>query len=261
VIAIPCASKLDCETGHAPRIVEAASGREFEISGLKSGFYKIAVVNSDSGAWTGPTFMLPSGQTATVTAVLSRDCEKSQIVFENHTKSGLEEYTHLLSSFHEPPLCSKPEGQSSSDERYRVIWERTGYPTVIVTMSLNGDDGLTVQYKQGASASEDGLELAADEVLDVSSQLLEAGLDEEDSLDFIHQMGKEPAASGFWELPFAVEDGSIVLNGSRWTIEGLRDESCHVVKRESPESDNPVRRLAWEIINLSGRDFVYDEVF
>jgi hypothetical protein len=43
-----------------------------------------------------------------------------------------------------------------------------------------------------------------------------------------------PADFGFWGLPAQVENpGTVVVDGTEWLIEGVKDGKCHAVTRNS----------------------------
>ncbi len=73
-------------------------------------------------------------------------------------------------------------------------------------------------------------------------------------------MSKE-AEEQIFAQPFQVDDGSLGFDGADWVLEGLRDERCHVVKRWSPDSNDPFRAIAWRLLDMAGRHFLYDEVY
>ena len=261
VLAIPCVSMLDCATGGTPTVIEAATLKEFEIPNLEPGLYKVAVISSGAGAWASSTFFLPGGQTATVSPVLPEIADSYGIVFENHTPEDLEDFADLLAPLGESPLCGKSFAQDSPHEHYRVIWERTFHPLVVVNLSLYGEDGFTARYKESSGDSYEEVELAVDESTNVAEHLVKTGFDQEETLAFRELISEKAECDGFWDLPYRVEDGSLVLDGSLWTIEGVKNGRCHIVSRRSPDRGDPVREFAWEIIMYTGRQFVYEEVY
>ena len=84
---------------------------------------------------------------------------------------------------------------------------------------------------------------------------------DQDLIEGIIEVFREETEAEFWNLPYELDDGSIVLDGATWTIEGRRDGQCHVVTRLSPEVGNEFRRLAEKLMKLSGKRFYYDEVY
>jgi hypothetical protein len=261
IVVIPCTRMPDCATGSTPKVVEAATLREFEISDLDPGLYKVAVISSGDGAWASPTFSLPEGQTATLSPVLTRDQESNVIVFEQHNRKDLEGYSDLLYSLDEPPLCAMSTEGSSPHEHYRVIWERAFHPPIVVRLTVFGADGFTARFKQGSGDSYEDQELAVDEVTNIVDHLVDDGFSEEEALEFREKISGQASCDGFWDLPFAIEDGSLVLDGSWWTVEGVKNGECHVVKRRSPDRGDPIREFAWDIIRYTGRQFIYEEVY
>lgn len=262
VMAIPCVSMLDCATGGAPTVIKAATLKEFRIPDLEPGLYKVAVVSSGPGAWASSTFFLPSGQTAIVSPVLPEVAGSSGIVFDSHMEEDLNDYSDLLSALEEPPLCASPNEGSSQIERYRFIWLRTWYPPVIVTLSLYGPDGFTARYKEGSTEDwYEGQELMVDEVTNVVDHLTSLGFDDAEALEFREHISEQAVCDGFWESPYMIEDGSIVLDGSMWIVEGVKNGDCHLAQRQSPVRQDPIREFAWRIMSYTGRQFIYEEVF
>lgn len=100
--------------------------------------------------------------------------------------------------------------------------------------------------------------MAEEKTRDLAAELAEG---DPELLEGILEAFRDSYAAGFWQLPFAVDDGSIVLDGATWTIEGRRDGRCHVVTRQSPEPRDELRAFAETLIDLSGKRFYYDEVY
>jgi hypothetical protein len=58
-------------------------------------------------------------------------------------------------------------------------------------------------------------------------------------------------AAHFWSLTSEREEAN-GTDGARWIIEGVRGVEYHVVDRWCPERGDPIRELAWHLVELSG---------
>jgi hypothetical protein len=176
------------------------------------------------------------------------------------TEEEKAKYTPALTALRESPLCSLSE-EPDALESYRFLWLRTFHPPVLVGLTITEDWHATAIYKEtsGASGYEYG-ELSLDEKIDVSAQLL-ASFPDEMIAESILEVVSEKAADSFWPAPYRVEDGSLIVDGALWIVEGYKDGACHIVMRHSPDSGDPIHLFAWDLVELIEKRFYYDEVY
>lgn len=129
-------------------------------------------------------------------------------------------YLAQLQQAKEPGFCENP--LPTDAHRYRLLWVPTfGHPILIrIDIKTDGKAELHIQSWSGQGGYEWGKpqitkmrELAPDEEADLFMTL---------------------ADIGFWTLPATVENTNyIVLDGTEWIMEGVRDGKCHAIARYS----------------------------
>jgi hypothetical protein len=139
-------------------------------------------------------------------------------------------YSRHLKALDEPSLWEM--SKSSTDQVYRFLWLRTFHHPVAVRLNVT-DDGtglLTVKEADGAGGYEPG-KVIVNRTSKVSKQKTKLFLDKIEEL-------------GYWNLPTREEKSKtvIILDGSRWVLEGVRDGKYKVVDHWTPK-DGPVRDL------------------
>jgi hypothetical protein len=129
-------------------------------------------------------------------------------------------FEKLLAAFHEPDLCrGRIEEHAHS---YRFLWIPTFDHPVFMRVDIGGDGNATLQTKALSGAG--GYELGRLE----TAQPRRLVFEEESTLY------STLADMGFWTLPTRVKNPyAIVLDGTTWVIEGVRDGKCHVVTRDA----------------------------
>ncbi len=129
-------------------------------------------------------------------------------------------YSKPLTDIGQPLLC--PEPASEPTESYRFIWVPTfEHPVLLrVDIAVDGTATLLSYVWSGQGGYEWGKPVR---------KIRKLTLEEESDLF------ASLADIGFWGLPAQVEDppNEIVLDGTEWLIEGVRDGKCHVVTRYS----------------------------
>ena len=165
-------------------------------------------------------------------------------------------FSSALSSVKEPEFCSP---LPSDIERYRFLWVRTFHPTVMIEVTIRESNEMYASYK--ATNGKGGYGHGELEEKTTRDLMVELADGDQDLIEGIIEVFREETEAEFWNLPYELDDGSIVLDGATWTIEGRRDGQCHVVTRLSPEVGNEFRRLAEKLMKLSGKRFYYDEVY
>jgi hypothetical protein len=134
-------------------------------------------------------------------------------------------YDELLGAFKEASLCrERVKGHTQS---YRFIWDETFNHQVFMRVDIGEDGQATLRTKILTSKGGYGLgEVATDTTRRLSN-------DQEAALV------TTLSDIGFWTLPARVEDPyNIVVDGTLFVIEGVRDGGCHVVARvSSPLTD------------------------
>jgi|GEM_PF-1196044 len=145
-------------------------------------------------------------------------------------QKGLES---LLTKMREPSLFVLVKSQA---EAYRFIWIRSFSPTVAVrivrtplsTLLVVREREGTGRYPEGADADVEIRELTPEQW---------------------HCFEVLVASTEFWEMSPTIADGG--PDGAEWIVEGVRDDKYHVVKRWSPDLNDPFRRLSWYFMQLA----------
>jgi hypothetical protein len=259
VVVIPCPSFLTCNGGDPLPVVASDTNGSFLISDLPSGFYSVVAFHPGSLGWTTHPFFLPEGQTATVSPSLPSRDGGSVVQFLNPTASQLSQYTRVLESLDEPPLCSE-EGTAEEVEHYRFLWRRGYKPTVVARLTVYKTGEIIARFKQASEAQSVEVTVAEDLSADLIKNLTDKGLNSKMAAS-IPRVIQRNADDQFWGLPYEINDGTRGVNGATWVVEGVRGEKCHVVKRLSPGREDPLREFALRIVAHAGKRLYFDEVY
>jgi hypothetical protein len=192
----------------------------FLFSGVPSGVYQISAKHPGFRDKVVAGVAVIEGKTTELTIEMeeappqSSDYPVQQELFDPHL------YSKPLTEIGQPLLC--PGSVSDQTERYRFIWVPTFYRPIFLRIDIGPDGTATLlsYVWSGAGGYEWGKparrlrKLTADEQTELFATL---------------------ADIGFWSLPARVEDppNLVVLDGTEWLIEGVRDGRCHVVTRYS----------------------------
>lgn len=129
-------------------------------------------------------------------------------------------YEKLFVAFHEPYLCRG--GMEEAAHSYRFLWLPTFEHPILMRVDIEVDGTATLQTKTLSGTG--GYELGSLETAPPRSLSFE---EEATLFTTLSDMG-------FWTMPARVKNPySIVLDGTTWVIEGVRDGKCHVVTRNS----------------------------
>ena len=165
------------------------------------------------------------GKTTDVTITLEQGPPKASDYRIHQTLEDVHLFAKPLSDVGEPPLCSQPVGEHK--EWYRFMWVPTfAHPAFLrVDMEPDGTAILVTHVWDGAGGYEWG-----------KSTKSTRKLSSEERSDLFETL----ADLGFWTLPSQVDrpPNEVVLDGTEWLIEGVKDGNCHVVTRySSPLTD------------------------
>ena len=129
-------------------------------------------------------------------------------------------YDKLLETFKEPPLCK--EGVKGRAQSYIFLWLPTFEHPIFMRVNVGQDGRGTLSTK--TLSGEGGYDLGK----------LETTATRKLSRDEEVELFSTLADIGFWTLPASVKNPyELVLDGTTWVIEGVRDGQCHTVTRES----------------------------
>jgi hypothetical protein len=160
------------------------------------------------------------GKTTELTIELKQAPPKASDFRIHETLEDVHLYSKTLTDIGQPLLCSQPI--PTDKEWYRFMWMPTfDHPAFLrVDIDSEGTGILLTQVWSGAGGYEWGKsakharKLTSDEESDLFLTL---------------------ADIGFWTLPSQVEypPNELVLDGTDWLIEGVKDGKCHIVTRYS----------------------------
>jgi len=211
--------------------------------------------------------------------VTLRSGETKLKTVETATASQLAQDSDGLRAASEPSLCSD-DRVSSGKTSYRFVWWRAFSPLVVVEIDMGADAGhsISLRYKEwrgnGRKQIMSVTRSVSDDVTKRWHAMKEGGRkDPQLAADVANGYFEKEAANELgsirdrqfaevWNLPYLREaENSIMVDGSSWLIEAIKDRSCHVVKRLSPPKENAVRRLAENLLRLSMQPLNYFEVY
>lgn len=159
------------------------------------------------------------------------------------TQETVREY---LMAIDELPLFRR----ESAPETYRLIWLPNFDPGIMVRVTNSGDPKARVAEYSGLSP-EEGAVIRTVDLPPEDWKSLKASI----------------AESGFWEAMenSPVPQGQVVLDGSRWVLEGVWDGRYKAVQRIFPrrdrEEDAAFLDLSLTILNVAGVKMEEDEVY
>ena len=238
------------------------SGR-FAFKEMPEGIFQVVIAHSTI-SWATHSFLLENNRIASIDATLPfhKLFADSTILFEKPTTRDLAEYEQPLISLDEDPLCSGAFGVGIS-EYYRFLWLRSGHEAVLISLAFAENGEVIATYKETENAGWENLgTLRTSKTINVRESLKERwGEAEAEYVDEYINSRSWISKDDFWELPYEIDNGDIVLDGAIWTIEGRTRDLCHVVSRHSPEEGDPFRNFAERIIWLIGKRFYDDEVY
>jgi hypothetical protein len=199
--------------------------------------------------WTKVGIVVEEGRANHVAAELEVAPVKERVISQNGLRpETIKWYNEVLRVMREPGLCEASSAVNT--EGYRFLWLRHDYAPVLVRIEKlpNGHGRLTLKMTSGTGGWGVG------KLKTTKNRKL--GKQDMEYLDVILN------EAGFWQLPSQIDTGMImiVIHGSRWTLEGMQGGKCHVVDRDTPESD-PLRSLGLSfLIHFARMKLLYQEV-
>lgn len=197
----------------------------FSFKNVTPGTYQISATYPGFRDETVSDVVVVEGETTDVKIAMEQGPPKASDYRIHQTLEDVKLYSQPLSDIGQPPLCSKPVGELK--EWYRFIWVPTFEHPAFLRVDIEPDGAATLLtnvwsgaggYEWGKSAK-NARKLTPEEQSDLFETLSDLG---------------------FWTLPSQVErpPNVVVLDGTEWLIEGVKDGKCHVVTRySSPLTD------------------------
>lgn len=240
VVSLPCAAQQDSSIRVTVVDSQAAtvSGAEVRLTSLPSliglpapdgsvsfknvapGTYQISATARGFRDEIASDVVVVAGKTTELTIKLKQTLPKASDFRIHQTLEDAHLYSKTLTDIGQPLLCSQPI--PTDKEWYRFMWMPTfDHPAFLrVDIDSEGSGTLLTQVWRGAGGYEWGKS---------AKQARKLTTDEESDL-FLTL-----ADIGFWTLPSQVEypPNEVVLDGTDWLIEGVKDGKCHVVTRYS----------------------------
>lgn len=184
------------------------------------GTYQIVATYPGFRDETVSEVVVVEGKTTELNITLERAPPKASDYRIHQTLEDVHLYSKRLTDIGQPLLCSQP--LPAHKEWYRFMWVPTfGHPVFLrVDVESDGAGTLLTHVWSGAGGYAWG-----------RSVKNARKLTPEEQLDLFETL----ADIGFWTLPSQVErpPNAVVLDGTEWLIEGVKDGKCHVVTRYS----------------------------
>jgi hypothetical protein len=199
--------------------IPAPNGR-VSFNGVAPGSYQISATYPGFRDEAVSDIVVAEGKTAELKIKLERAPPKVADFRLYQTLRDGRLYSKALTEIGQPLLCSQPIPQNR--EWYRFMWVPTFKHPAFLRVDVDRDGAGTLLthvwtgeggYEWGKS-SKNARKLTLEEESDLFETL---------------------ADIGFWTLPSEVErpPSEVVLDGTEWLIEGVKDGKCHVVTRYS----------------------------
>jgi hypothetical protein len=192
----------------------------FTFKSVDPGLYQISVTYPGFRSETISDVVVVEGKTTELNVTLKEGLPKASDYRIHQTFENPNLYSKALIDIGQPLLCSQPV--PTGKEWYRFIWVPTFDHPVFLRVDIESDDTaiLLTQVWSGQGGYTWGKSMKNTRRLksDEQSELFESLAD-----------------IGFWTLPSQFErpPNEVVLDGTDWLIEGVRDGKCHVVTRYS----------------------------
>lgn len=237
----------------------------FEISDLPGNAFTLIVEASGYHPIVRSRIKLLPGQTPKLDIVMIKNADiGTQLIYENPTENDVVRYQPILTSFQEPPFFST-KAPGDQVESYRLLWMRSFDPYILIHLEILDDSNAIVTFKElkeNKDGSKSGLSANKTSSLNkiLSKDVRKYGVSVvKDRISAIRQTAEDE----FWNQPFLIDDGRIVVDGSECVVEGYRSSEYHLVYRWSPIEDekDPVGQFIKNLIQVSGKRFYYDEVY
>jgi hypothetical protein len=167
-------------------------------------------------------------------------------------KNSAEDYfkgnRHLI-AMKESSLLDLAKSDINTEE-YRFTWLRTFHHPVVIRISLSKDTGTLIMKM---SSGEGGY----------SAGHLELNKSRTLTSDDANYLRSRVDDMHFWDMFSVMYDPNVTtLDGSNWTIEGVKNGKYHFVSRSTPDCDNLVRIFGLELmIQRAHLKLLYQNVY
>ena len=192
----------------------------FSFKGVAPGTYQISTTCPGFRDKTVADVVVVEGKTTELNITLEQGPPKASDYRIHQTLEETRLYSKPLAGIGQPSFCSQPV--PAHKEWYRFVWVPTfEHPAFLrVDVESDGAGTLLTHVWSGAGGYEWG-----------ESVKNSRKLTPEEQSDLFETL----ADIGFWTLPSQVErpPNVVVLDGTEWLIEGVKDGTCHVVARYS----------------------------
>jgi len=252
-------------------VVLPPQGREFHtaddgtflVPDLPAGRYTIIVlgpllVGSAYAPRVRHDVQLNPSETASLQIQLEHVQQPLVVYYDSPTEADLARFSDVLTAMEEPEMC---RAITADWESYRFLWLRSFDNPVLIHLAFRNTEVPFLRYKELTRSEHSDIgRLTENRDVDLNELLLEE-LGDEELVEAVLDGFRRRAQEHFWSLSYRVDDGTIGVDGASWIIEGTKDGRCHVVTRWSPEETDGFRRLAEDMMRMSGKRFYHDEVY
>jgi hypothetical protein len=184
------------------------------------GTYQISATCPGFRDETVPDVVVVEGKTTELNITLKQAPPKASDYQIHQTLEDEHLYSKPLTEIGQPLLCSQPV--PAHKEWYRFVWVPTfEHPAFLrVDIESDGTGTLITRVWSGAGGYEWGKSVKNERKLTPEEQ---------------SNLFETLADIGFWTLPSQVErpPNVVVLDGTDWIIEGVKEGKCHFVTRDS----------------------------
>ena len=192
----------------------------FSFKNVAPGTYRVSATYPGFRDETVSDVVVVEGKTTDVKITLEQGPPKASDYRIHQNLDDVKLYSKPLSDIGQPPLCSEAVG--AHNESYRFMWVPTFEHPAFLRVDIDSDGAATLltHVWSGAGGYEWG-----------KSVKNARKLTPEEQSDLFETL----ADLGFWTLPSQVDrpPNVVVLDGTEWLIEGVKDGKCHVVSRYS----------------------------
>lgn len=190
----------------------------FSFKSVAPGTYQICATYPGFRDVTISDVVVVEGKTTELKITLEQGPPKASDYRIHQTLEDVQLYSKALSDIGQPLLCAQPV--PPHQEWYRFIWVPTfEHPAFLrVDVESDGTASLLARVWSGAGGYEWGKSVKSARKVTTEEQ---------------SDLFETLADIGFWTLPSQVErpPNVVVLDGTDWLIEGVKDGKCHVVTR------------------------------
>jgi len=222
VIDVQGAAVLGAEVrivGQPSLIGLPAPNGTFLFKGVHPGTYQVTANYPGFRDKTLSGVIVTEGNTTEVEIKMEQAPPKAADFRIHQTLQDVHLYSERLTELGEPAFCQEPVPELT--EWYRFLWVPTFDHPVFLRVDVATDGvALLTRVWSGDGGYEWGRSAKA-----------VRKLTEEEQMDLFATLSD----IGFWTLPSQVEGppNLVILDGTQWAIEGVKDGKCHVVTRYS----------------------------